>query len=658
MRTILKRFKISPYGLSAIAIIAVVVIMRVVLIAQGWPETNSDEGTMGLEAMHIAFRGEHPIFLYGQNYMGMVEAYLGAALFHLFGVSLFNLRLGMIMLFTLFLLAMYLLTSLLYSKKLALVVLALLGVGTQTTFMTEMLAVGGIVEMLFFGTLLMLLASWLALTFVYDEVPHQQPWRYVVYGVWGLTAGIGLYSHTLILPFIVMSSLILLVFCHYELRRWALLWLVAGFFIGAAPLIIYNVTAPPGQNSLDVLLELRRLDANSVGAPHGHLLLIKELLGSFLYSLPVATNLYPVCSLSDLPLYGLTTSNTVTCTIVQGGWSLGYMALLLSALFLAARSLWIQWRTRHSSTTITTTSPLEKRQHTILEFARLMLLLSAASTIILFVTNPVAAVRPWSTRYLTGLLIALPAVLWPLWHGVKKTVQVFDGCLQGASDIHPHEKVDGRPPEPIQVVNGRPQGVPSVPMHVDDGRPQAVPSQPMHVDDGRPQGAPPIHPTSPVPTIYESAHRVARPSSSSRFGLALRSSIIVLIGIVFLIGTIAIFTLIPGVQALNQQDNVLTHDLAQAGITHMYSDYWTCDRLIFLTQERLTCGVVNNATTGPGLNRYMPYYASVQTDPHSAYVFVANSIYASSFAQRIATTHAQYHRLIFDGYVVYIPILT
>src|SRR5579863_8723877 len=132
--------------------------MRVVLIAQGWPETNSDEGTMGLEAMHIAFRGEHPLFLYGQNYMGMVDAYLGAAQFRLFGVSLFNLRLGMIMLFTLFLLVMYLLTSLLYSKKLALVVLALLGVGTQTTFMTEMLAVGGIVEMLFFGTLLMLLA--------------------------------------------------------------------------------------------------------------------------------------------------------------------------------------------------------------------------------------------------------------------------------------------------------------------------------------------------------------------------------------------------------------------------------------------------------------------------------------------------------------------
>ena len=695
MQTVLKRLKIGPYGLCAIAIIIVDAIMRISLIAQGWPETNSDEGTMGLEAMHIAFRGEHPIFLYGQNYMGMVEAYLGAALFRLFGVSLFNLRLGMIILFTLFLIAMYLLATLLYSKKLALVVLALLSVGTQTTFMTEMLAVGGVIETLLFGTLLMLLASWLALTFVYDEVPRKQHWRYAVYGAWGLTGGIGLYSHTLIAPFIAMSGLILLVFCHYELRRWALLWLVAGFLIGATPLIVYNVTAPVGQNSLDVLLELRRLDANSMGAPHGFLLLVKELLGTFLYSLPVATNLSPVCSLSDLPLFGPTTSNTVTCSIVQGGWSLGYMALLLIALFLSLRGIrplwtqWVQWiqrLTRRSAAAVTPTSSSEERQHTIIEFARLMLLLSAATTILLFVTNPVAAVRPWSTRYLIGLLIALPAVLWPLWHGFAVTVRNWNvqeqhGHPQGVpSESMP--KYDGRPQEapsePMQEVDGRPQTVTSEPIH-DDGRPQTVTSEPIH-DDGRPQGAPPIHHASPVPTMYRGAHPArtfqgyrrgkgggvkmgkafvgARPSSSARFALALRSSIVILISAVFLIGTFAIFTLVPGAQALNQQDNVLIHGLSQAGVTHMYSDYWTCDRLIFLTQEHLTCGVVNNATTGPGLNRYTPYYTTVRADPHSAYVFVANSTYANSFAQRIATSHARYHKLTLDGYVVYVPILT
>lgn len=573
MPTILKRIRIDIYGFCAIALIAVAALVRLVLIAQGWPETNSDEGTMGLEAMHIAFRGEHPIFLYGQNYMGIVEAYLGAALFRLFGVSLFNLRLGMLLLFTLFLIAMYALTSLLYSKKLALVVLALLCVGTPTIIITELLAVGGVVETLLFGTLLMLLASWLALTFVYDEIPSKQRWRYVVYGCWGLVGGIGLYSHMLVLPFLAMSSLILLVFCHYELRRWALLWLVVGFLIGATPLIIYNVTAPFDQNSLAVLLELHRADANAPGAPSGLLLLVKELLGTFLYTVPIATNFYPVCALQDLPLFGSTTANTVTCTIVQGGWSLGYMALLVIALFLAARPLWRQLYTRISTATATTLS-IEEREHTILEFARLMLLLGAAITLFLYVSSPTAAVRPWSTRYLIGLLIALPAVLWPLWHGVRTV---------------------------------------------------------------------PIHPLT---------------SEFARFTLALRSSIIVLIGAVFLIGTIATFMLVPGTQAFNQQDTTVIHDLAQAGITHMYSDYWTCDRLIFLSQEHLICGVVDEAMTEPGLNRYAPYYTEVQADPHSAYIFVAGSGYAYSFEHWRATTHARYHKLMFDGYVVYVPILT
>ncbi len=572
VRTISKRMNISAYGLCAIALIAAAALVRLVLMAQGWPETNSDEGTMGLEAMHIAFRGEHPIFLYGQNYMGMVEAYLGAALFRLFGVSLFNLRLGMLLIFTLFLIAMYALVCLLYSKKFALAVLALLCVGTPTIIITELLAVGGVVETLLFGTLLLLLASWLALTFAYDNAPRKQRWRYIVYGCWGFVAGIGLYSHSLILPFLALSGLILLVFCHYELRRWALLWLVVGFLIGATPLIIYNVTSPFDQNSLAVLLELHRTDASAPGAPTGHSLVIKELLGAFLYTIPIATNVYPVCALQNIPYFGPASASTATCTIVQGSWSLGYMALLVTALFLAARPLWRHLRTRISTATSTTIVSIEEREHIIIEFARLMLLLSAAITIFLYVSSPTAAVRPWSTRYLIGLLIALPAVLWPLWHGVR-----------------------------------------------------TIPANPLT-------------------------------SELARFALALRSSIIALIGAVFLIGTIATFMLVPSVQAFNQQDATVIHDLSQAGITHVYSDYWTCDRLVFLAQEHLICGVVDEAMTEPGLNRYVPYYTEVQDDPHSSYIFVAGSDYAYSFEHWRAKTHAQYHKLTFDGYVVYVPI--
>ena len=76
---------------------------------------------MGLEALHIAYKGEHPIYLYGQNYMGVAEAYLGAMMFRLFGVSIFSLRLGMQLLFGLFFIAIYLLGTLLYGSKVALI---------------------------------------------------------------------------------------------------------------------------------------------------------------------------------------------------------------------------------------------------------------------------------------------------------------------------------------------------------------------------------------------------------------------------------------------------------------------------------------------------------------------------------------------------------
>jgi hypothetical protein len=70
--------KIGSYGFCVLLLITVAALLRVIFISNGWPVTNSDEGTMGLNALHILTRGERPIFLYGQYYMGTLEAYLGA----------------------------------------------------------------------------------------------------------------------------------------------------------------------------------------------------------------------------------------------------------------------------------------------------------------------------------------------------------------------------------------------------------------------------------------------------------------------------------------------------------------------------------------------------------------------------------------------------
>ncbi len=555
----LKRLKLGRYEVAAFAIIMFAVLLRIFLAAMGWPASDSDEGTMGLEAMHIAFRGEHPAFLYGQNYMGTIEAYVGAALFHIFGVSLFTLRLGMILLFTVFLASMYVLTSLLYTKRLALVTLALLSVGAINIVLPELRAVGGAVETLVFGTLSLVLSTWLALTRGQNQLPRRRWQRLVAYGCWGIAAGLGLWSHLLVVPFLAGGAAILIVFCWREWRSWATICLVAGLVIGAAPLIYYNVTAPPSQNSLATALTIQTASNTGVAAAP----MIQRIVATLLYSLPIATGFSPICSLQELPFYGPGTSHTLLCSIVQGGWSLGYLALLIAAMLMAAISLWRLYRGRFFG--------VSEEREAVIQFARLMLLCSAGITILLFALSPLSAEKPWSTRYLTGLLIAWPAVLWPLWRGLGKQV------LQGT-------------------------------------------------------------------------RRLA-------LGAAFRYAIIFLIGLTFLAGTITIFGGIPSAQASSRQDDALIHDLAQRGITRIYAGYWVCDRIIFVSQERIICGVVD-LHFKPGLNRYSPYYAIVAADPKACYVFPINSDFAHAAARDPAFSSKDYREFTLDGYVVYEPIRT
>src|SRR5437588_7121513 len=160
----LKRFRIGPYELGMFAMVAAAILSRLVLIYFNWPVTNSDEGNMGLLAMHVAYRGELPIFFYGLPYMGPLEGYIAAPLFRLFGVSLFTLRLGLLPLFTLFLICMYYLTRLLYSKGLALFIVVLFSLGSTDVIMRQLKAVGEYPEIELFAALISLLAAWLALS--------------------------------------------------------------------------------------------------------------------------------------------------------------------------------------------------------------------------------------------------------------------------------------------------------------------------------------------------------------------------------------------------------------------------------------------------------------------------------------------------------------
>ena len=420
-----KRLRLGRYEILALIVITFAIVLRLMLIANSWPETNSEEGTFGLEAMHIAYRGEFPIFMYGQNYMGVLEAYLGAILFHLFGVSLFSLRLGMLIFFAFFLICIYCLTKLLYSPQMALITLVVLSVGSGGILLPQMMVLGGAVETLLFGTLLMLLATWLSLSSG-QEMSSRKKWQRIAgFAAWGCCAGLGLWSHLLVAPFVLVSGLLLLLFCRREARTWASLALLTGLVIGLFPLIIYNLTASRGHNSFSTFLMLYNTGNPSGASPVPHLLR-RQLSGTFLYSLPFATGMNTPCAAAEMPYFSATPS-PIGCILVQGGWSLGYLALLTIATCMA---VWGLWKLRKLHPTNMINLPAEDRHIAILYVAQLMLLLSSAITLFLFAHSSNAAYRPWSTRYLVGLFVATPVLLWPLGNGISIGIATFSDRMR------------------------------------------------------------------------------------------------------------------------------------------------------------------------------------------------------------------------------------
>ncbi len=570
----IKRVKFGSYGIYATGIIILALLLRIMLTALGWPPTNSDESTMGLMALHIASFKDFPIFIYGQLYMGAFEAYLAAVLFHIFGVSLFSLRLGTMLLFTLFLTSMYLLASLLYTKKIALITLALLSLGSTMMVFTELMAHGGYPEILCFGTVAFLLASRLALSSDQNPAPLRLR-RMVAFGCWGLVVAVGFWSNFSMLSIILVCGLLLVLFCWRELLRGAIWPLLLGLAIGSIPLIIYNVQAPPSQNSFAVLLTLqtRYKSLVALSPVYGHFPLLSQIWGTVLFSLPMATGAPPLCFDSGWVLSGIggsilpykcfDTLGNRGLVVIALCWSTGFIVLWFISVFHEFRMLWKLRQQLQGQAW----SPMKRRAHTR-HFARLALLGSAALVLLQYALSPVSAVYPAYGRYLTGLLIATPAVIAPLW-GLSH-------------DSAPQSEREG--PVTIKVV--------------------------------------------------------------------LRRAILLLIGVVYLIGTISIFFEVPSVQVVDRQQQALIHDLLSINVTHFYTDYWTCDRLAFLAKEQIICAVLDG-TLHEADTRVKGYYAIVKSDPHYVDMFPLGSEQDHNLA---ALAPGRYRRFVFEGYAVYQPV--
>jgi hypothetical protein len=542
--------------LATIALVVGGIGLRLTLAALGWPATDSDEATFGLMALHISERGAHPIFFYGQNYMGAVEAYLAAGAFRLFGPSLFTLRLSTIALSAGFLVSCYLLARLLYGRGLALATLALLAIGSNVALLLQVFTNGGYADTLFFGSLLLLLATLLARP--ESGALTKRRWRLLAFGAWGLAAGIGLWSDVLILPFILTSGLLLLAFRWRELLRGMGAVVVAGLVVGAFPLVAF---AAAGNNPFQGAAAVQQAPNAAQGGALA--LYAGQIAGTFLVSLPDSTSGAALCPLGRAESWPLAHASpaALACTTVHGLWSLGYLALLGAALVVGARACRAAWPHMrcdelHAS----------ERTQLVIPIARFALALSAALTLALYISSPVAARAPQVVmRYLVGLTLATPALLAPLWRWATS---------------------------------------------------RAAPA--------------------------------ARKAWMGRGAL-------VVVALAYLLGLASVLQAIPDARMEAQRQERLISSLDRLGVTAIYTDYWTCDRLAFLSHERIICSTLNPELQ-LDLDRYAPYGERVAATPTPPYLFPTDSAQARSFQAVYDHAPAAFQRVALDGYILYLPV--
>jgi len=547
--------------------------LRIFLAASSWPLLNSDEGTIGIMALHIQ-QGARPVFFYGQAYMGALQAYVAAFLFSFFGAGPFALRLAILLFYAAFLVAMYALTRMLYAKRFALFVVLLLGLGSNAVFSRQLSAIGGYSETVFFSALAFALVAWLAISIPVPTI-RSRLLRLCAYCVWGFAIGLGLWSDLLILPVVVCSALFLLFFCWRELLKGFIVPLLVCLVIGALPLITYNLHAPHGSDSWSVLMSQR----GSIN--HALPTLLAQINATIAYSIPAATA-SPLCHHSEyqfLFYLGFQASHPMdnTCTVDGIMWSGAYLALFALASLMIILALFLVIRSRFRRSWMP-----QERSVFVRNAMRLCIVLSALLTLYLYTTSQAPLTLPSIlSRYLICLWISTPVVIWPLWKGMTW--------------------ISKQPSKAIVGVN-----------------------------------------------------LVAR-----TFCL----STLVCLCIALLYGTYITVSETPAAVNAARMENVVVNTLIKDKITHVYSGYWTCDRIAFESRDRITCAVANDNLTGPGFNRYPQYYEIVRKDPHAAYIFERNNGFLyfhpsdlTVIEKKLALTGKQYRRLLIEDYVVYEPV--
>ncbi|HLY31550.1 MAG TPA: hypothetical protein VKQ36_11005, partial [Ktedonobacterales bacterium] len=445
------------------ATLAVALWLRLALAARGWPALNSDQATFGLMVDDILHGRAFPIFLYGQHYLGALQAYLDAPLFALLGPTSFTLHLALTIQTLLAFLVLYVFTRSVFSPPIAWATLALLALGPTQSLVYELYPGTHTQDILLYGALLL----WLTMLRMRQPTGAKAHKMKVVllFGV-GVAAGLGFWGTFLITPFIAVTLFALAAYGLMRLRPqlqagattlrrslWGATHEAAALVVGAGLTLTPFLIASFASHWVVIHEVFSAADGGvkPQGTPSllDHLIAYwRQGLGVFFVGLPslfYRSVVCPSCVPWPAPSANATPQQAWQAALVSAPISLIVIGFWVIAAAPLARDIFAALRSTlqrlsaspvlfegssHRVTPVlvgatpahrnltdrdaqTSSQPFDPRW-----WGRWMLVVASALTMLIYLTSGAAYLFPGtSSRYLLGLYLCWPLLVAPLWRG-------------------------------------------------------------------------------------------------------------------------------------------------------------------------------------------------------------------------------------------------
>ncbi len=200
-------------------------------------ELGGDESVIGIMSLRV-LAGEFPVFFYGQNFMGSLEAYLSAVLVLGLGPQAWVLELLPVMLSFLFLFLIRQLGRTFFPEKV--VLLALLYLALPPSFYLDWTheARSHYPLTLIFGSMLLVLVS----RIIYQKSKPEERSRQLIF--LGLMAGLGWWTNHLIVCYLLPAFFFLWLFDKKLPLRPSFFLVIIFFLLGGLPQFLYQARHP------------------------------------------------------------------------------------------------------------------------------------------------------------------------------------------------------------------------------------------------------------------------------------------------------------------------------------------------------------------------------------------------------------------------------